>query len=223
MSQPPAGWRPPANRLARCQGAANSSDYANLSIKERIGSISAVRKLVVRKFEDWQLPRVKERTRSDIRWRLDTFAEAFARRHMHDLTAGELETWIYARGSDWSVRSVWKRLLPLFGYAVRHQLIAADANPLLLIKVPDVPAESKQVYSGDQLTKLIAECFASPESDPYGDKHPNYLLPFVCLTALAWMRTSEIVRQYANEDVLGVTPPFVKNCTLRTELRGELA
>ena len=44
MSPPPAGWRPPADQLARCQRAANSSGYANLSIKEGIGSISAVGK-----------------------------------------------------------------------------------------------------------------------------------------------------------------------------------
>lgn len=35
---------PPPDRLARCQRAANSSGYANLSIKEGIGSVSAVRK-----------------------------------------------------------------------------------------------------------------------------------------------------------------------------------
>jgi hypothetical protein len=50
----------PADRLARCQRAANSSGYANLSIKEGIGSILRVRKLgprvpgIVSIVETWQ-------------------------------------------------------------------------------------------------------------------------------------------------------------------------
>jgi len=44
----PGRMRPAADRLARCQRAANSSGYSNLFIKEGIESISAVRKLVAR-------------------------------------------------------------------------------------------------------------------------------------------------------------------------------
>ncbi|WP_204814745.1 hypothetical protein, partial [Olsenella uli] len=47
-------------------------------------------------FQDWQLPRVKARTSSDIRWRLKAFAAAFDGRYMHQLHSGELEKWLYS-------------------------------------------------------------------------------------------------------------------------------
>jgi integrase len=156
----------------------------------------------VAQFKDWQLPRVKERTKSDIRWRLDAFAESFKGQYLHQLHAGDIQKWLHGRGSAWSVRSFWKRLCPLFDHAVIHRWIAPDANPMLLLKAPDVPSESKAVYTGDQLNILLAECFAEVVPGEYDLVHPTYLLPFICLTAFAWMRTSELVRQYKNEEVL---------------------
>jgi integrase len=144
----------------------------------------------VQKFKEWQLPRVKARTQSDIRWRLDTFSESFAGRYLHELNAGDLETWIHGRGAAWSVRSFWKRLAPMFSYAVRHRWIAE--NPMLLLRAPEVPGEAKEVYNGEQLKKLLRQ-----------SRHgPGYLELFICLAAFGWFRTSELVRQYASEDVL---------------------
>jgi integrase len=158
----------------------------------------------VAQFKDWRLPRLKERTRSDIRWRLDAFAEAFSGQYMHQLHAGDLETWIYAQGKPWSVRSFYKRLRPLFDYGMRHRMLAE--NPMLLLKAPEVPSDSKAVYTGEQLNRLLRECMA-PSNLPTileADFRARlyHLLPFICLTAFGWMRTSELVRQYANEDVL---------------------
>jgi integrase len=156
----------------------------------------------VRQFKDWQLPRVRERTKSDIRWRLDAFAEAFPTQYLHQLHAGDIETWIYSRGSQWSVRSFYKRLRPLFDHAVRHRWVAPDANPMLLLKAPEVPAGAKTVYTGEQLNRLLIECFAGTGPGGYDLTHPGYLLPFICLSAFGFMRTSELVRQYKDEDVL---------------------
>jgi integrase len=145
----------------------------------------------VRAFEKWQLPRVKQRTASDIRYRLGSFSAAFSDTYLHQLHSGELETWLYGQGAAWSVRSFYKRLLPLFSHAMRHRWIAE--NPMLLLRAPDVPRAVKSVYSGDQFQSLL---FVSDMSED------EYLLPFVALAGFAWLRTSELVRLYAGEDIL---------------------
>jgi site-specific recombinase XerD len=206
----------------------NEERTAILFLRSQIGDLSKIPSLVehwrktgpeaiepttvadaVQKFQDWILPRLKVRTQSDIRYRLNAFSEAFKDAQMHELNAGDLEAWLYGRGSAWSVRSFYKRLLPLFSHAVRHRWIAS--NPMLLMKAPDVPRESKTVYTGEQLTKLLTECFAEVVPGEYELKHPDYLLPFICLSAFAWMRTSELVRLYSAEDVLCWSDVDLKN------------
>jgi hypothetical protein len=145
----------------------------------------------VQAFQAWQLPRVKARTASDIRYRLKAFAAAFDGRHLHQLHAGELETWLYSHSAAWSRRSFYKRLLPLFAHAVRHRWLAE--NPMLLLRAPDVPADAKAIYTGEQFNALLVAASASPD---------KYLLPFIVLTGFCWMRASELVRLYSNEDVL---------------------
>lgn len=142
-------------------------------------------------FQAWQLPRVKARTASDIRYRLKAFAGAFDGRHMHQLHAGELETWLYSHTAAWSRRSFYKRLLPLFTYGIRHRWIAE--NPMLMLRAPDVPAVAKDIYTGKQFNALLIAASESPD---------KYLLSFIALTVFCWMRTSELVRLYASEDSL---------------------
>jgi integrase len=149
----------------------------------------------VERFKKWRLPKLKSaRTQSDVRWRLDAFSKAFSGRMLHQLHAGELETWIHDHKADWSVRSFYKRLRPLFDHALRHRWIAE--NPMLLLKAPEVPRESKAVYTGNEFLKLLA--FA--QDGTIGA--PPYILPFIALAGHAWMRTAEMVRLYAHEDVL---------------------
>jgi len=145
----------------------------------------------VHAFQAWQLPRVKARTASDIRYRLKAFAVAFDGRHLHQLHAGELETWLYSHSAAWSRRSFYKRLLPLFAHAVRHRWLAE--NPMLMLRAPDVPSDAKGVYTGKQFNDLLLAASSSPD---------EYLLPFIALTGFCWMRTSELVRLYSSEDVL---------------------
>jgi hypothetical protein len=157
----------------------------------------------VNQFKGWQLQRVKERTKSDIRWRLDKFAADFTGQHMHQLHAGDIETWLYGQGKPWSVRSFYKRLRPLFDYALRHRMLAE--NPLLLVRAPEVPGESKAIYNAVDFNLLLVMSGIPTYADPKGLDplpHPSYLTPFLILTGFAWMRTSELVRQYAKEEVL---------------------
>jgi integrase len=151
----------------------------------------------VERFKEWKLPRVKERTKSDIRWRLNSFAEAFKGQHLHQIHAGDIETWLYAQGKPWSVRSFYKCLRPMFDYGLRHRWIAD--NPMKLLKTPEVPGESKAVYSAVDFNTLLLMSVIAQRAEP---SSPSYLTPFLLLAGFGWMRTSELVRQYANEDVL---------------------
>jgi hypothetical protein len=63
----------------------------------------------------------------------------------------------------------------------------------LLLKAPETPRASKLVYTGEQFHDLL---YVADVSDPY------YLLPFLVLSGFGWIRTSEMVRLYASEQVL---------------------
>src|SRR6516225_8713622 len=106
----------------------------------------------VARFVKARLPDVSRRTASDVRWRLDRFAEVFAGRGMHELSAGDIENFL-GDYSGWSRRSFFKRLRPFFDYAVRHRWVAE--NPVSLLKPPDVPSAKKAVYTASQLTDLL--------------------------------------------------------------------
>jgi integrase len=146
----------------------------------------------VRKFQDFRLPRLKSRrTQSDIRSRLNQFAKGFDGQYLHQLNAGNIETWLYAQSTKpWTVRSFFKRLRPMFAYAMRQRWIAE--NPLELLQPPEVPGEIKTVYTVDQINALLRHSWYAPP----------YLAPFLFLTAFAWLRTSELVRLYLSEDAL---------------------
>jgi len=145
----------------------------------------------VESFTAAAVKRVGDRTKSDIRWRLEAFAETFAGRELHQIHSGELETWIDSHDAAWSRRSFYKRLRPFFAYAFRHRWIAQD--PMLLLKAPETPAAAKAVYAGKQFNDLM---------DAADMAEPPYLLPFLVLAGFAWVRTSEMVRLYSSEDVL---------------------
>jgi integrase len=164
---------------------------------QRTGGGSVTPKTVkeaVEAFIAWQVKRVSSRTGSDIRWRLRAFADGFKERGLHQIHAGEIETWLHTRSSEWSVKSFYKRLRPLFDHALRHRWIAE--NPMLLLKPPESPRLRKAVYTGEQLQDLL---FQADLVDAVGVK---YVLPFVALAGFAWIRTAEMVRLYSHEDVL---------------------
>jgi integrase len=145
----------------------------------------------VETFKAVQMKRVGDRTKSDIRYRLDAFATHFHGRQMHQIHAGELETFIEGYDAAWSRRSFYKRLRPLFAHALRHRWIAE--NPMLLLKAPETPRASKLVYTGEQFQTLLSVADVSD---------PDYLLPFLVLSGFGFIRTSEVVRLYASENVL---------------------
>jgi hypothetical protein len=65
-------------------------------------------------------------------------------------------------------------------------------NPVSLLKPPDVPSAKKSVYTASQLTDLLWHADFS---------HPD-MLPFIALSAFAFLRTAKLIRLYSDEDVL---------------------
>jgi hypothetical protein len=145
----------------------------------------------VKAFQGHQLPQVRERTQSDIKHRLKKFTAAFAGREMHSIHAGEVEKWLHAYPNAWTRRSYWKRIAPLFDYAVRHRIIAE--SPLELLETPRTKRLPSKVYTPEQFVKMLE----------WSQKHSwNVMRPFLALSGLCFVRTAELVRLYENEKVL---------------------
>jgi len=142
-------------------------------------------------FLDHQLPQVERRTQSDIKSRLKAFCEAFPGRHMHGLHAGEVEKWLHTYRKPWTRRSMWKRVSPLFDYALRNRMIAE--NPLDMLEAPKTKRVGIRVYTPTQFVAMLE--WAQRESY-------HTMLPFLALSGLCFVRTSEMVRLYQDEQVM---------------------
>jgi integrase len=110
---------------------------------------------------------------------------------MHQLHAGEIEKWLHTYSKAWTRRSYWKRISPLFGYAVRNRMIAE--NPLDLLEAPKTKRQASKVYAPDQFVSMLEWA----QTNSYG-----VMLPFLALSGLCFVRTSELVRLYKGERVM---------------------
>lgn len=137
--------------------------------------------------------RVSRRTKADIRYRLHKFCSHFGDRQVHQISQGEIHRWLYAFEKPWQQKSMFKRLKPFFGFCLARQIVAAD--PMANLKPPVIPRESREIYTGQEFNKLLI--VAADQTTPC-----RYLLPFAALSGLTWVRTSEMVRTYADEPVL---------------------
>ena len=142
-------------------------------------------------FLEHQLPQVEARTQSDIKSRLAAFAAAFDGQNIHQIHAGEVEKWLHTYQKPWTRRSYWKRILPLFGYALRNRMIAE--NPLELLEAPRTKRVSSRVYTPDQFVTMLTWA----QQNSY-----HVMLPFLALSGLCFCRTSELVRLYQKEQVM---------------------
>jgi site-specific recombinase XerD len=145
-------------------------------------------------FQKARLPSVSKRTESDIKWRLDAFQKHFSERCMHEISSGDLENFLDRYEEGWSRRSFFKRIKPLFAYARRHRMLAVD--PVELLVPPEVPSAKKAVYTAEQFQKLLLE------AQPTITSPTPHLLAFCALSGFGFLRTSELVRLYHEENVL---------------------
>ena len=145
----------------------------------------------VHAFKTTQKKRVSARTFSDISWRLDKFTEHFGGRSIHQIHSGEIEQWLDQYPVGWSRKSMFKRLGPLFAYAIAIRLLAV--NPLALLSPPETPSKRRAVYTPSQFVSMLKWA----QSNSF-----HVVLPFLGLSGLCFLRTSELVRLYSNENVL---------------------
>jgi integrase len=130
------------------------------------------------------------RTLNDVKERIQVFSTRFGARQLHEVMPDDIERFLSGFSAGWSRWSAHKRLKPFFKYAKRRRWITVD--PMAEIPTPKTPAATREVYSVHQFQNLL---WAAEE------KYPK-LVPFVCLSGFAYMRTAELVRMYANEEVL---------------------
>jgi hypothetical protein len=145
----------------------------------------------IQAFKNTQSKRVESRTFSDITWRLDKFATRFTGREIHQIHSGEIEQWLEEYPDGWSRKSMFKRLGPLFSYALRHRMLAV--SPMTLLVPPETPSKRKSVYTPAQFQEMLRWA----QSNSF-----NTLLPFLGLSGLCFLRTGELVRLYRHEKVL---------------------
>jgi hypothetical protein len=145
----------------------------------------------VKKYQGTALQRVSLRTQSDIRYRLSGFSAAFSGRFLHSIHGSEIEVYIGSFKSPGSAASVWKRLSPLFKFAVRHRMIAE--NPMTMLERVKAGRVSRKVYTPEDFRRMLI----------WSQNHSFWtVLPFLALSGLCFFRTAELVRQYASEEVL---------------------
>jgi integrase len=130
------------------------------------------------------------RTLNDVKERVQVFSARFGARELHEIMPDEIEHFLAGFSAGWSRWSAHKRLKPFFKFAKRRRWITVD--PMAEMPTPKTPAATREVYSPNQFQGLlwIAE-----------SKFPD-LLPYVVLCGFCYMRTAELVRMYAKEQVL---------------------
>jgi integrase len=131
------------------------------------------------------------RTLADISSRLTKFGEHFGTRLLHEITVSEVEAWLASVGRNWTRWSYDKRLRPFYKVAQRRRWISV--NPMAELPKPKTPAPERLIYTPEQFQTLLR--FARRQE--YAD-----LLPYLVLTGFCFLRTSELIRKYREEDVL---------------------
>jgi integrase len=130
------------------------------------------------------------RTLADVRERARAFGVRFGARMLHEIMPDDIEHYLAGLSAGWLRWSVHKRLCPFFKFAKRRRWITVD--PMSEILAPRTPAATREVYSAHAFQNLLW----AAES-----KVPD-LLPYVVMAGFCYLRTSELVRKYAQEHVL---------------------
>jgi integrase len=130
------------------------------------------------------------RTLSDIVSRLRRFGDHFGSRPLHEVTVADVEAYLTTFKQGWNRWSHFKRLKPFYQFARRRRYIPADI--MEEIPTPRTPDPERQIYTVEQFQALLHEA----------EELYIPLLPFVALSGLCYMRTSELLRAYKSEKVL---------------------
>jgi hypothetical protein len=130
------------------------------------------------------------RTTGDIRSRLHQFAAHFSGKRLHELTTADIELYLGAIQTSWNRWSMHKRLRAFFRFSVRRGWLARD--PVEPIPATRTPMPERGIYTAAQFQRLLWAC----------ENQYSELTPYVVLAGFCFLRTAELVRTYANEQVL---------------------
>lgn len=118
----------------------------------------------------------------DLRARLNKFCETFASIPIAAVTTGDVQKWLDGLGlSPQSVVNFRRVLVTLFAHAEARIYIPQGENPALRCETPKVRRPDVEVYSPDDLLRLLR---AAPEA----------FRPCLAIGALAGLRSAEIER-----------------------------
>jgi hypothetical protein len=130
------------------------------------------------------------RTLNDIKERARAFSAHFGGRKLHEIMPDDIERYLAGFSAGWLRWSIHKRLSAFLKFAKRRRWISVD--PLEGIPAPKTPAASREIYTPWQFQCMLYE----------SEKRFPDILPFVVLCGFCYLRTSELVRKYASEQVL---------------------
>jgi hypothetical protein len=130
------------------------------------------------------------RTWGDITERLAKFAGYFGTKSLHEVTVTDIEDFLGTVSAGWNRWSTHKRVKAFYKFAHRHSWIATN----LMDQVPQPRTEDPErlIYTPEQFQDMLFMC---------QNQYPE-LVPYVVLGGFCFLRTSELVRKYANEQVL---------------------
>jgi hypothetical protein len=126
----------------------------------------------------------------DVTWRLRAFGREFGASQLHQISPGQLETYLSTHTEGWSRKSHHKRLLQFLSHAKRHRWIAE--NPFAELVAPETPGGKREVYTPQQFLDLL-------QNSVFSDVE---VCLFVALSGLAFFRSQELVRRFGREEVL---------------------
>lgn len=145
----------------------------------------------VTKYIEWRSRDTdNKRTMSDIRWRLKDFGKEFGNRDVHQITSKDVTDYMDSKEAGWTRKSFWKRVSQFFGWSLGENLVSID--PCAKLVAPSVDYLAPEIYSVQDVATILE----------IAEEHYKELFPFVAFSAFGFLRTSELVKMYAEEKVL---------------------
>ena len=148
----------------------------------------------------------REKTTTDLRYRLGTFAKTFGTRKLSEITLNELQEW--ANDPTLSARSrrhMLTKLSQLFRYAERRGW--CEKNIAAYVARPDVPDGEPGFLNVEQCARLLEH---APDHD---------LLPYVALSLFAGIRVAELRRLRWDKVKLGEGLIIIDGMVAKTKSR----
>lgn len=140
-----------------------------------------VKEVVERYIADSVSRNLRPRTITDLKDRLNCFADDFGDSRLADISLDELKEWV--EDADWGMRTrvnSLTKISQLYGYAIRHKW--ADSNLTEHIDRPAVDETAPGVFTVEQAERLLAHA------------HEFDLLAYIAIGFFAGIRSAEMAR-----------------------------